>query len=290
MLFDKISIIGVGLIGASFALASKQHGISRIVSGYGRNEANLKRAQGMKIIDNYSLSLRDLSKDADLIVLCSPVGTFLDLVKDLSPCLEEGTIITDVGSVKGSLVYELEDAMPGGAHFVGSHPIKGNEKSGIDAASGSLFQGATCIVTPTEKTDRAALKRVTETWEIFGSRVLSLTPELHDRILSSVSHLPHIIAYALVNTVDDINSEFLRYSGSGFIDTTRIAMSSPEIWRDICMLNRDNISHHIKIFKQELDHIAEFLHTLDKEALQREFGRARSLRKTLNKNGYNQTA
>ncbi len=291
MLFEKIAIIGVGLIGAAFALAAKKHGISKIIAGYGRNEDNLKRARLKDIIDDYSPTLKDLCKDANLVVLASPVGTFLELSRSFSSYLHKGAIVTDVGSVKGSLVYDLEATMPEGIHFVGAHPIAGNDRSGIDAANDSLFEGAKCIITPTENTDKVSLSTVSEIWERFGSRTITLSPERHDIIFSTISHLPHIVAYALVNTVEDVNREFFAYGGSGFLDTTRIAMSSPEIWRDICILNKENILSHINTFKNKLNELSGFLYSMDKDSLHREFACARSLRKGLinNNNEYNKT-
>ncbi len=286
MRFEKIGIVGVGLIGASFALAVKKSGISKTVIGYGRSEANLKRACSKKIIDGYSLNLKDLCKNANLIVLASPVGTFLELADTCSSCLEKDSIVTDVGSVKGSLVYDLENVLPEGVHYVGAHPIAGDDKSGIDAAYDSLFDGAKCIITPTKSTDKKALNKIKEIWEGFGSKIVTLSPERHDEILSAISHLPHILSYAIVNAVGEINSDCLEYGGNGFKDTTRIAMSSPEIWRDICLLNKENILNHINIFRNKLDLISGFLNSLDNNSLEHEFKHAQSLRKGISNTNY----
>ncbi len=281
MVFNKIAIIGVGLLGASFALAAKRHGISKAVYGYGRSEANLKKAKERGIIDEYSTTLEDLCRGADLIVLASPVGTFLKLAESFSGLLNKGAIVTDVGSVKGSLVYKLEAIMPEDIYFVGGHPIKGDDRSGNDASSETFFENADFILTPTEKTNKSALNTVTKIWQIFGTRIKILTPELHDRVFSSVSHLPHIVAYALVNTVNEIDDSFLSYSGAGFMDTTRIAMSSPEIWRDICILNRENILDNIDALKEKLDVLAKYMRSKNEPPLYEEFDKAKVLRKAL---------
>ncbi|KWT87245.1 prephenate dehydrogenase [Candidatus Magnetominusculus xianensis] len=281
MFFEKTAIIGVGLIGAAVALAMKKHGLAKKICGFGRNETNLKNARARGIIDDYALNLGDLAEGADLVIFAAPVRAFKPIAGEIAPYLKTGAIVSDVGSVKGALVYEMESAMPEGVAFVGAHPIAGNDKSGIDAADPGIFIGAKCVITPTSRTDKTACQTITSMWERFGCKVEELTPERHDEILSSISHLPHIAAYALVNAVHEINPNFIGYSGTGFMDTTRIAMSSPEIWRDICVLNRENILNHLNAYKRQLELITAYINGLDWTTLAEEFGKAGEARKKL---------
>ncbi|MBF0566288.1 MAG: prephenate dehydrogenase/arogenate dehydrogenase family protein, partial [Nitrospirae bacterium] len=240
-------------MGASFALAIKKQcengGPIKCdhISGYGRDVSNLENAMGRGIIDSYSVTPSELAADCDMVVIAAPVGAFAALAANIAPHLSEGAIVTDVGSVKGRLVYDMEKALPKGVHFVGVHPIAGKDRSGIDAADANLFEKAHCIITPTSGTDVEALDKISRLWRLLGSNVIVLTPEKHDEILSAISHLPHVAAFALVNAVEYIDDEFLNFSGTGFRDTTRIAMSSPDIWSDICLMNKENILKHIDV-------------------------------------------
>ncbi|MBF0518686.1 MAG: prephenate dehydrogenase [Nitrospirae bacterium] len=282
MYFEKIAILGVGLMGASFARAVRKLGIARKICGFGRNEAALVWATKNGIIDCYDVTLSGLASGADLIILATPVGTFERLVTEISPHLRQGAILTDVGSVKGSLVYTLEGLMPKGVHFVGAHPIAGKDQSGMKASSDKLYKNALCIVTPTDKTDLTALETVKNLWSSIGCSVKTLTPEKHDEIFSSISHLPHIAAYAMVNVIAEINDGFFEYAGKGFKDTTRIAGSSPEIWSDICLLNNENITSHITIYIDKLNTILTHIKNSSKDGLIKEFDNARALRKKMN--------
>ncbi len=279
--FDKTSIIGVGLIGASLGLAMRKKGLCTSIHGFGRREGNLLRAKEKGIIDSYSLDLKKVCEDSDLIVLSTPVGVFLEIVKNISPYLKKGSIIIDVGSVKGRLVYEIEAIMPEGVFYIGTHPIAGSDKSGIDDARPELFEGARCIITPTDKTDRDSLEKINLLWQKVGSHVELMDPLKHDEIYGAVSHLPHIIAYSLVNTIGEINHEYIKYAGQGFKDTTRIALSSPELWRDIVIYNRENLLRLLEVFKGELKKLEEFLKNSESEAIKDIFQRARDLRHRL---------
>lgn len=282
--FNKVTILGVGLIGASFALAIRKYRLCNEVVGCGRSVENLQKAKNKGIIDSFTLDHTKACKDSDLILFATPVGSFIDIAKTIQDSLKSGIIVTDVGSVKGRLVCDMEALMPEGVHFVGGHPIAGSNKSGIDDARADLFNNAKCIITPAEKTDRNALEKVTAIWKTFGSIVELLSPDEHDRIYASVSHLPHLLAYAIVNTVADIDSSYLKFSGQGFMDTTRIASSSPELWRDICILNKDNLLGYIEIFKNNLERLSQYLRVSDSESLEREFKKARTLRKGIEQN------
>lgn len=283
MPFKHTVIIGVGAIGASLAHSIKHLGLSEKVYGYGRTENALKKAKDKGIIDDYGLSLKELCEDADLVVLTSPIGTFIEILKSLVGYLKKGTIITDAGSVKGGLVYEIERIMPEGIYFVGVHPMAGTEQCGIDASRPALFEGVEVIITPTKNTNNDALILIKELWTKIGANIKMLTPEQHDEIISSISHLPHIIAYSLINTVYNIGIENMNYCGNGFLDTTRIAMSSPQMWKDIFLCNKDNILKQIEIFIKNLEELAGCLEREDTEKLLKELTNAQRLRKNLYK-------
>ncbi len=281
--FNRVAIIGVGLIGASAALAMKEKGLCDEVVGFGRTEENLKRAKERCIIDLYSLDAAKAVEGSDLVILATPVGILGKLAEEIRPSLKNGILVTDVGSVKGALVSELESLMPEGVHFIGSHPIAGSDKSGIDEAKGSIFDGARCIVTPTARSDESALGKIVSLWETTGALVERMDPFRHDEIFALVSHMPHIIAYALVNTVETIDPGSVEYSGGGFRDTTRIAASLPELWRDISMMNRENMIKVLEGFRENLNRIERCLKENDWKGLEREFSRAQRLRMSINK-------
>lgn len=282
--FNRITILGVGLIGASFALAMKKNGLCNEVIGYGRKEENLKRAHEQAVIDAYERDPAKACARSDFVVFATPVGSFIDIAKQIRSSLRSGVIVTDVGSVKGTLVSAMEELMPEGASFVGGHPIAGSDRSGIDSAEAEIFRGAKCIITPTEQTNKHALEIVTAVWKKLGSLVTLISPNEHDRIYASVSHLPHLLAYVIMNTVADIDKSFLHFSGQGFMDTTRIASSSPELWRDICLLNKDNLLESLELFKKNLDRASQYLRAYDSASLEKDFEKARKLREDLGQN------
>jgi prephenate dehydrogenase len=281
--FDKVTIIGTGLIGASVALALRENGLCRTIVGFGRKEENLKRAKERGIIDEYNLDAAAATGGADLVVLCTPVGMLKDVTVSIRAALKKGTLVTDVGSVKGALVAELEFVMPDGVDFVGSHPIAGSDKSGIGDSRGSLFAGARCIVTPTLRSSKAAVDKVIALWELSGGLVECMDPFRHDEIFALVSHLPHIVAYALVNAAERTDPGCVEYSGGGFRDTTRIAASSPELWRDICKMNRDNLLNVLDSFKGNLLKIEQCLKENDWAGIEKEFSKAQKLRMSIDK-------
>lgn len=282
--FRKTAVLGVGLIGASFALDMKKRGCTETVCGFGRNRDNLERARQRGVIDCWSLDPAEACADADLVMLAAPVGSLASMVAEASAKFKEGAIVTDAGSVKGELVYALERLMPEGVFFVGGHPIAGGEKSGVDAATEGLFMGAACIITPTCNTDKKALSVVESLWETLGAKVSSIDPHLHDRIYGAVSHMPHLIAYAMMNAVADVDPEYFRYCGRGFRDMTRIAASSPEMWRDICIMNRENLLDMISVFQKNLEAFSLHLRAADSDSLESDFRRARTLRENIGQN------
>lgn len=279
--FDKIAVLGIGLLGASFALAAKKHGLCKEISGFGRNEDNLIKAKERGIIDSYSLNASESCIDADFVLVATPVGVSENTVNSIKNSLKKGTLVTDVGSVKGAIVTAIEALMPEGIFYVGSHPIAGSERSGIDDAKAELFNNALCIITPTDKSNPAATASIKSIWEKIGARIDTMNPYFHDEIYAAVSHLPHIVAYALVNAINDINPNYIEYSGQGFKDTTRIAMSSSEMWRDIAVENRGNLIKFMDVFRENFDKIERLLKNKDGSGLEKEFLKAKHLREKL---------
>ncbi len=270
--FEQITILGVGLLGGSAGLASRERGAARRVVGFGRRRENLETAKRLGAIDDFSLDLETAVKDADLVILCSPVGSFVSLADRLAPVLKPGCLVTDVGSTKALPVRELEARLPDGVHFVGAHPIAGGEKSGIQAARKDLYNGAQCIVAPSQKTDPEALKRVVEFWECLGLRIQTMDPEEHDYIFGAVSHLPHVAVYALVNSIAQMktktNGSVLSYSGAGLRDCARIAGSDPVMWRDIFLVNKKCVLKSLDQFQTALDEIRAGIEKEDGAALE----------------------
>ena len=279
--FKKIAIIGVGLLGGSFALAVKKRDFKGRISGIGRNIDNLKKAAGLGIIDEYSTFPLEGIKDADLILLATPVGQFEKIIKGIREDIKAGAIITDVGSVKKEIVEMVEPLMPEGVSYVGGHPIAGKECSGIDAASPDLFKGLRCIITPSDITDKTAMDKVVSLWNTLGSKVLIMTPEEHDMIFAAVSHMPHVAAYVLVNTLVSIKEDILHFGGNGLRDMTRIALSPAELWRDICSYNRDSILKTLESFSSSLSQTIGLIERSDWKGLEDEFVKANKERDLL---------
>ena len=284
-LFRKVTVIGVGLLGASLAKACKERDLVDKITGYGRNLSNLKKAKDLKIIDNYSVDLSEAVSDTDLVVLCTPVLTIIPLIQNLVSQLRPGTLITDVGSVKDPIVHEADKLVTEGNFFVGSHPIAGGENPGLEASCSSLYQDAKCIVTPTKKTDKKALKQISALWQAIGMNVIALSSEEHDFIFGAVSHLPHIIAYALMNSLGGLktsnNLEVTGFSGAGLRDITRIASSDPVMWRDICLSNRNHSLNLINRFQKNLEEIRNSIEREDGQELEKKFMAAKKCRVNL---------
>lgn len=281
MEYKKITIIGVGLIGGSFALSLRKSGFTGRIEGIGRNEQNLVNAQKLGVVDGYSISPSDGVRDADLVFLATPVGQFPSLVQDFRGSLKPGTLVTDAGSVKAEVLKRLEPMMPDGVHFVGGHPIAGKECSGVEAASSELFTGATCIITPGRQTNKDALEKTVLLWKAIGAKTVFMDPDKHDSIFASVSHVPHVVSYALINSITDTGNDILLHGGRGLRDMTRIALSPPELWRDICEYNRENILRTLKQFVSEVSHLEQLVKSADWNGLRNEFQRAKAGRQIL---------
>jgi len=278
MFFPKVTILGVGLIGASFALAMKKQGLCGHITGFGRTEERLVRAKELGIIDSFSLDPSIACCESDLVLFSMPVGLIPSVAQRIKESLKKGALVSDAGSIKGGIVHAIENVLADRASYVGAHPIAGSEQSGIDAASADLFEKRRCVVTPTDKTERAALSTVTGLWRLLGAEVVMMTPEEHDRVFGAVSHLPHIIAYEVMSCVNELDHSYLAYAGQGFLDSTRIAASSPEVWRDICMGNRENLMKFLDTFVGRLEKVKGYLVSSDAESLLKEFNQAKMLR------------
>ena len=281
MRWQKITLVGVGLLGGSIGLAVKRRRLAKSVTGYVRRAASVAECRKFGAVD---LATRDLGvavKDADLVILCTPLAQMRPLVKQLLPALKRGAIVTDVGSVKASVVRELESLVAtAGAHFVGSHPMAGAEKTGVAAARADLFTDAVCVVTPTRKTNQAAQKKVEQFWKALGCRLLTLTPDKHDELVSRSSHLPHLVAATLASLVLNPASPKVQamLCANGFRDTTRIASGSPEMWRDIALANRRNLSKAMKHFIADLQRFQKALSKADTQAVGNFFETAKQRR------------
>ena len=280
-MFKKMVVAGVGLIGGSLALDMRRRGLADEIVGYGRSEGNLRKAKRRGIIDSYFLREVDLPSGIDFLVLGTPVNSIVSLTTAFLPRIESGCIITDVGSVKAEIVKGMERLLPAGIHFVGAHPIAGGERWGADAALENLFVDHRCILTPTARTNRRALKKMITLWKKLGARVEILDADVHDRVLGVVSHLPHVVAYALVNTLDQTKLDGVdlkTFCAGGFKDITRIASSRPELWRDICLLNRKPVSRTLADYIRTLEKMKRWIDRGDGRALEQEFARANGVR------------
>lgn len=281
--FNQAVIIGVGLIGGSLGMILRRKQLASSVVGVGRRVENLKTAVKVGAIDRYVVDSREAVKEADLVILATPVDTYERHLNEWASYLRPGAIVTDVGSVKGELVERSEREMPAGVHFVGAHPIAGKEKTGAAAASEELFSGRRCILTPTRQTNAQALERVQALWQETGAVVLTMDPHLHDKILGAVSHLPHVAAFALMNALVDIRMEvpaldLAGHSGGGLRDTTRIAASSPEMWRDIFLWNRENVVACIRTFERSVAELRQLIQTGDGAGIEKMLERAKQER------------
>ncbi|MDH3997534.1 MAG: prephenate dehydrogenase/arogenate dehydrogenase family protein [Desulfuromonadales bacterium] len=249
---DKLAVVGVGLIGGSLALALKQAGAVGEVVGIGRGLPNLEKALELGVVDSFTQDLTEGVKDADVVFLATPVQSLGAVSQQAMPHLKPGAILTDGGSVKQAVIDAVEPHLREDVHFVPGHPIAGTENSGAEAAFPTLYKERRCILTPTERTDATALELVQQMWQCAGSQVVVMEVEKHDRVLAAISHLPHMVAYALVNAVgayDRYDENILEYSAGGFRDFTRIASSDPTMWRDIALTNRSALVEMMQQFE-----------------------------------------
>ena len=279
--FRKITIIGVGLLGGSIGLAVRQRRLAREVAGYVRRKSSLKHCERVGAVDYATTDLLAAVSNADLVILCTPLAQMRSLAQQFLPALKRGAIVTDVGSVKSEVVRELESIIAGaGAHFVGSHPMAGGEKMGVLAARADLYANAVCVVTPTKKSNAGAVRKVEKFWKSLGARVLKLDAAQHDLLVSRSSHLPHVIAAILANLVLNPAAPKTQAAlcATGFRDTTRIASGSPEMWRDIALANRQNLSRALVAFVAELKKFQDALKHGDARAIEKFYATAKQRR------------
>ena len=277
--FKKIAIIGVGLIGGSIGLAVRKRRLAKEIIGVCRHKESLRRAKRKKAIDKGTLDYKSAVRDADLVILAVPIEQIIRIGKEIIPCLKRGSLVTDAGSTKSKIVRQIEKVLPKGVCFIGAHPLAGSEKRGVSSARADLFQGALCMLTKTTKTSPSALKKISGFWRSLGCRIKVLSAQKHDEIVAVISHLPHLAAGQLVKTARGS----LDFAASGFLDTTRIASSSAEIWADIFLSNKKYITQTIDEYIKNLKTIKDLIREEDKAKLSAEFKKIKALRDGLQK-------
>ena len=283
LLFDRVALIGAGLIGSSLGRAIRQEQLAKSTVAYSRRSDTRKRLSQLGIVDNVAESVEEAVSGADLIIISVPVGASEDVAIKIGPHVKTDTIITDTGSVKESVIRAMVPHLPNRANFVPGHPIAGTENSGPDAGFASLFEGRWCVITPTDDTSQSAIDKVTTLWRGVGSKVDIMTPTHHDKVLAITSHIPHLIAFNIVGTVadleDDTKMEAVKYAAGGFRDFTRIAASDPEMWRDVFMENREAVLEMLGRFSEDLSALQRAIRRGDANSLETKFTRTRDLRR-----------
>jgi cyclohexadieny/prephenate dehydrogenase len=285
-LFRRLALIGVGLIGSSVARIARERGdIAVEVVANARTQATLDRVVELGFADRVEIDPTRAAIGADCVMLCSPVGTFAALTEAIAPHLEPGATVTDVGSTKQSVIRDVRPRLPDGVHFVPAHPLAGTEFSGPEAGFATLFQGRWTLITPLPDTDRDAVERVAELWRRCGSMVREIDPGHHDRVLAIVSHLPHLIAFTICGTADDLadesREEVLQFAASGFRDFTRIAASNPEMWRDVFLNNREALLEMLARFMEDAQAMARAVRWGDAGYIEDKVQRGRKIRRGL---------
>jgi len=285
VIFKKMALIGVGLIGSSIAQAARQKGVVDHISVATRSKETLDEARSINIADTYSTDAAKAVADADLVILCTPVGAFEGVMKQIAPALKPGALLTDVGSVKGHVHRVVGPLVPRGVHFVPAHPMAGTEYSGPLAGFPSLFERRWCILTPGEDQAGEAVEQLSLFWRALGSEVELMDVEHHDLVVAITSHVPHLVAYNIVGTVDDMEmvskSEVIKFSAGGFRDFTRIAASDPVMWRDVFLTNRDAVLEMLGRFLEDLSVLQRAVRVGDGEALEALFTRTRAIRRSI---------
>lgn len=285
VLFDRIALLGIGLIGSSIAHAVRKRGLAKQIVGSARSAETRRVALEAGIVDEVTETSAAAVAGADLVVMCMPVGSYGTVAAEIGPHLKPGAVLTDVGSVKGAVVRDVAPHVPKTVHFIPSHPIAGTEQSGPLSGFAELFENRWFIVTPLPGTDEAVISRLESLWRAMGSDVDRMTPEHHDLVLAIVSHLPHLIAYTTVATASDLEevtkSEVIKYSASGFRDFTRIAASDPTMWRDVFLNNREAVLEMLGRFSEELSVLQRAIRWGDGDTLFNLFSRSREVRRSI---------
>jgi cyclohexadieny/prephenate dehydrogenase len=281
--FDRIALIGFGLIGGSIARAAREQGLAGEIVTTARSAQTRARVAELGIVDRVVESNVEAVEGADLVILCIPVGACGPVAQEIAAHLKPGAIISDVGSVKGAIVRDMAPYLPDGVHFVPAHPVAGTEHSGPDSGFAELFINRWCILTPPDGVDSAAIERLRAFWAALGAKVEIMTPDHHDLVLAITSHLPHLIAYTIVGTADELaqvtSSEVIKFSAGGFRDFTRIAASDPTMWRDVFLANKDAVLEMLGTFNEDLSKLTRAIRRNDGEALFEHFTRTRAIRR-----------
>ncbi len=282
-LFPRMALIGVGLIGSSLARVARREGLAGHIAVSARTQETLDKALELGFADSVSLDAAEAARDADLVVLCTPLGAYADIAKAIQPALKPGAIVSDVGSCKEPMFIDVQPYLPDGVHMVPGHPVAGTEHSGPEAGFAELFEGRWCILTPGPDTDTDAVARVTELWRRAGMTVETMDAAHHDQVLALTSHLPHLIAYTIVGTAtdleDELKKEVFKYSAGGFRDFTRIAASDPVMWRDVFLKNRDALLDVLGRFTEDLTALQRAIRKGDAKTLEDHFTRTRDARR-----------
>ena len=282
-LIPKLALIGAGLIGGSIARAARASGAAKTIVATARSPETRRRVMELGFADQVTDTNAEAVKDADLVIVSIPVGASGAVAKEIGPHLKQGAILSDVGSVKGSVVRDMAPFVPQGVHFIPAHPVAGTENSGPDSGFAELFVNRWCILTPVEGTDPAAVEKLKAFWEMLGAKVETMTPEHHDLVLAITSHLPHLIAYDIVGTAEDLaavtQSEVIKFSAGGFRDFTRIAASDPTMWRDVFLANKEAVLEMLGRFNEDLALLTRAIRYGDGETLHKHFTRTRAIRR-----------
>jgi cyclohexadieny/prephenate dehydrogenase len=281
--FKRIALIGFGLIGGSIARAARAQGLVGDIVTTARSAKTRARVAELGLVDSVVETNAEAVKDADLVILCIPVGACGPVAQEIAAHLKPGAIVSDVGSVKGAVVRDMAPHLPAAAHFVPAHPVAGTEHSGPDSGFAELFINRWCILTPPEGTDPNAVEKLRGFWAALGAKVEIMTPDHHDLVLAITSHLPHLIAYTIVGTADELakvtSSEVIKFSAGGFRDFTRIAASDPTMWRDVFLANKDAVLEMLGTFTEDLSKLTRAIRRGDGEALFEHFTRTRAIRR-----------
>ncbi len=283
MIFEHVALIGIGLIGSSLARLIRREGLARRITAASRTGVTRQKALDLGLVDAVYGDPAEAVRGADLVVICTPIGVYGAVAEKMRPGLGEGAIVTDVGSVKRTVIDSLKGVLPDHVHFIPAHPVAGTEHSGPESGFAELFRDRWCILTPLPDTDSASLEKVRRMWTAGGMTVEEMDPDHHDRVLAITSHLPHLIAYTIVGTAadlgDQIREEVIKYSASGFRDFTRIAGSDPVMWRDIFLNNRSAVLETLQRFSEDLTALQRAIRWEDGETLENLFTRTRDIRR-----------
>ncbi len=277
-LFDKVTIVGVGLIGGSIGMAIKKHKLAKKVVGLSHRQTSLNKAKEMGAIDEGLVDVAQAIKGADLVILATPVDWIIKMLPVINPHLKRSCMITDVGGTKVEILAAAQNVLSNPSNFIGSHPLAGSEKKGVDFAVADLLQGALCIMTPNKNTNQQTKERIKTLWTKIGCNVKSMTAEEHDEVLAFVSHMPHLVAFSMIESIPD---QFLSYAPRGLRDTTRIAGSDPELWKDVCLTNSRYVIKSIDSIVKSLSLIRKSIIDRDDKTLVDHFTKSRAKRESL---------